>query len=358
MAFTRPPVTAADATFSAAGAAAWAAGFGVAGATVGGIPYCPTATSEETSANLLYTETSGPRLQVGSGSGANSGFIIGARGTNNDGVIFATNSPTEVVFRSNGGDTVVAAATNVYINHGGGTKAQFNATAGRGPDIYAGTAASAVSALTLTQTWNYNTAAIQGVDWTFTDTSSHANTNAFRIRGGAAGTTSLLEVSKAGITLSPNFRTSAGSVSVSSIGPSAETNSGFWFEAGSTIGSIAGNNIHFTSASLFRLKSSLILGWASGDPYTTNADTGFSRISAGVIGVGTGAAGSVAGQLNLTTLSVAGVTYANRPGTPVAGMVVYITDSSTATWGATIAGSGANKVLAFYNGTNWTVAGA
>lgn len=33
-----------------------------------------------------------------------------------------------------------------------------------------------------------------------------------------------------------------------------------------------------------------------------------------------------------------------------------VTDSSTATWGATITGSGANHVLAYCNGTNWTVA--
>jgi hypothetical protein len=33
-----------------------------------------------------------------------------------------------------------------------------------------------------------------------------------------------------------------------------------------------------------------------------------------------------------------------------------ITDSTTATWGATITGSGANHVLAYCDGTNWTVA--
>jgi hypothetical protein len=52
-----------------------------------------------------------------------------------------------------------------------------------------------------------------------------------------------------------------------------------------------------------------------------------------------------------------GVTYANRP-TAAAGAVAYITDSNTATWGATVAGGGANAVLAWYNGANWTVMGA
>lgn len=42
---------------------------------------------------------------------------------------------------------------------------------------------------------------------------------------------------------------------------------------------------------------------------------------------------------------------------PSLGMTVVISDSNTATWGATIAGGGTDEVLAFYNGTNWTVAG-
>lgn len=40
------------------------------------------------------------------------------------------------------------------------------------------------------------------------------------------------------------------------------------------------------------------------------------------------------------------------------GDIACVTDSNTATWGATIAGGGANNVLAHFNGTNWTVAGA
>lgn len=51
------------------------------------------------------------------------------------------------------------------------------------------------------------------------------------------------------------------------------------------------------------------------------------------------------------------LTFATLP-TGVAGHVAYITDCNTATWGATAAGGGANKVLVWFNGTNWTVAGA
>jgi hypothetical protein len=50
-------------------------------------------------------------------------------------------------------------------------------------------------------------------------------------------------------------------------------------------------------------------------------------------------------------------TLATLPGSPTHGMIAAVTDSTTNTWGATITGGGANKVLAFYNGTNWTVMG-
>ena len=39
------------------------------------------------------------------------------------------------------------------------------------------------------------------------------------------------------------------------------------------------------------------------------------------------------------------------------GTMRAVTDSTTATWGATITGSGTNHVLAYCDGTNWTVAG-
>jgi|SRR6516165_4491016 hypothetical protein len=49
------------------------------------------------------------------------------------------------------------------------------------------------------------------------------------------------------------------------------------------------------------------------------------------------------------------VTVATLP-TPVAGMLIVVTDSTVNTWGSVITGGGAFTVGAFYNGTNWTVA--
>ena len=49
------------------------------------------------------------------------------------------------------------------------------------------------------------------------------------------------------------------------------------------------------------------------------------------------------------------LTFATLPSSPAEGTVAAITDSNTATWGATAAGGGANHVLLYFNGTNWTV---
>lgn len=38
------------------------------------------------------------------------------------------------------------------------------------------------------------------------------------------------------------------------------------------------------------------------------------------------------------------------------GTTAAVTDSTTNTWGATISGSGTDHVLAYCDGTNWTVA--
>jgi hypothetical protein len=58
--------------------------------------------------------------------------------------------------------------------------------------------------------------------------------------------------------------------------------------------------------------------------------------------------------INSTPGNSVPVTFANLP-QPVTGMIAVVTDSTVNTWGAVVAGGGANLVGAFYNGTNWTV---
>jgi predicted phage tail protein len=47
----------------------------------------------------------------------------------------------------------------------------------------------------------------------------------------------------------------------------------------------------------------------------------------------------------------------NTSQTPSQGSLAVVTDSTVNTWGSTIAGGGTHTVLAFCDGTNWTVAG-
>lgn len=52
------------------------------------------------------------------------------------------------------------------------------------------------------------------------------------------------------------------------------------------------------------------------------------------------------------------LTFATLPSAPARGMICYISDSTTNTWGANVTvGGGANAVFVGYNGTNWTVIG-
>lgn len=90
------------------------------------------------------------------------------------------------------------------------------------------------------------------------------------------------------------------------------------------------------------------IGFASTSTGST-IDTGLTRQAARVVEVNNG----TAGQWGVLLLRA--TAFANLPASPVAGMHATVSDSTTATWGATITGGGSNVVHAFYNGTNWVV---
>lgn len=102
------------------------------------------------------------------------------------------------------------------------------------------------------------------------------------------------------------------------------------------------------------------IAWASGASTNNNTgDTGISRSAAGVVGVGTGAAGSVAGSLAFTKGKLQPLTVGTL-GAGVAGDYAYVSDGDASlAWGDTVVntGAGATKYLVWFNGTNWTVAG-
>jgi hypothetical protein len=57
-------------------------------------------------------------------------------------------------------------------------------------------------------------------------------------------------------------------------------------------------------------------------------------------------------------LQLSPVAFASLPAVPLSGMVSCVSNSSVNGFGNTANGSGALKVLVWYNGANWTVIGA
>jgi hypothetical protein len=97
----------------------------------------------------------------------------------------------------------------------------------------------------------------------------------------------------------------------------------------------------FTDTDVINLMRSYKGGWASQ-----------ATVAAG------GQVGILDHQRFRGNLIVPPLTFATLPSSPAAGMMSYITDSNTSTHGATAAAGGANKVMVWYNGTNWTVMGS
>jgi hypothetical protein len=78
-----------------------------------------------------------------------------------------------------------------------------------------------------------------------------------------------------------------------------------------------------------------------------------ARFMAGVV-IGTGATDPGVNVELLTPQAFASLTACSSA---LEGALAEVNNSNTATWGATIAGGGTNKVMAHCNGANWTVAG-
>ena len=278
--------TAADGTFSTAGAAAWNAGHVLTGAA-NAVPFFGGAANALTDSSSLTYDDSTKRLTVAGTAGSDTTLLVKSVGTDdvirlgtqtagNGGVISSANNALSAYAPLN------LIGTTIDFRPSNGSKMTLVTTAGAGPSITAGTAASAVSALSLTQTWNYNTAAINAVDWTFTDTSSHASTLAWRVRAGAAGATLLASLSKGG-DLTVGASLAAGDGGAYQVYSGASRVGFFIGGASSRLAQASGGNIVWTN---------------SATDANVTIDTNLSRIAAGVLGVGTGAAGSVAGQLH------------------------------------------------------------
>ena len=126
-------------------------------------------------------------------------------------------------------------------------------TAGKGLYLAPSTAVTDVAAFSIVRT-NNNAAVATGVKWTFTDTTSAATFKPFQILGGAAGTTNLLNLDKAGQLVvpvgsktAPNFNGGAantGLYATSSFVAGISLNGGSYLEVRSgAIATVSGNAI-------------------------------------------------------------------------------------------------------------------
>ena len=208
----------------------------VSGAIVGGIPYCPTATTETTSANLTFAEGAGtdtPRITI-TNSGSSTGSIsIGGNGAvsagngaiyvqseqwlfkNQYGTLFVgVGGSGNAVFNTSGTSAHIALTPNST------TKATLYATAGRGLELIAGTATTDVNALSVAQTMNAAAVAFTGWKGTFTEGASGtaAGTKLINLLYGTSGAESTqFAVSKTGLI------TTGGTDGVASFGPALPT---------------------------------------------------------------------------------------------------------------------------------------
>ncbi len=155
--------TAADSTFSAAGAAAWAASHpvSVAGADVGGIPYAPTATSLVTNSAFTFDGTTGLAVTL-----PISGLTLTLTGS--------------------------AGVAGVFAG---------------------GTATTNVQCITASQTWNNAGVNFIGYQYKVTDTASGGGSLHSKWLGGAAGSTVLMSLDNLGGLVTATGYTAGGAIS-------------------------------------------------------------------------------------------------------------------------------------------------
>lgn len=103
-------------------------------------------------------------------------------------------------------------------------------------------------------------------------------------------------------------------------------------------------------------------------PATGGAPVGFQNSSAFneiyvdgltdavVVGTGIGAAATLGALVRQGGAISPPYAFAALPSPAIEGMVAVCGDSTVNTWGTVIVGGGANRVLAYYNGSAWTVA--
>jgi len=172
--------------------------------------------------------------------------------------------------------------------------------------LAAGTLTTAIGPQTWTETRNAAGVTFPGLKYTITDTASAAGSIALQILGGAAGTTNLFKVDKSG-----NVTNATGTTAFTTGN----------YQGAFNIGIAGVDRILFMQGGSnpgLRHASDGVTTWTnSTSDANATRDTGLSRVSAGVIGVGTGAAGSVAGTISAAAYVVGGAAGASGTFTSV-----------------------------------------
>ena len=159
-----------------------------------------------------------------------------------------------------------------------------------------GTITTAIGPQTWTETRNAAGVTFPGLKYTITDTASAGGSLAMQILGGPSGTTNLISVGKSAVAgvewlaaSRINIGTASGAPTLSIAGAG---NAYLWSTSTGLTGFWNGVN----GASEFILDSKGSFSWTTTqNDATATRDTNLSRISAGVIGAGTGTQGEVDG---------------------------------------------------------------
>jgi hypothetical protein len=227
----------------------------------------------------------------------------------------------------------------ITVTQGTASEGVFASTGG------SNTGSNAASAFDLS--WTLNTSGSPDVfALRVTDTARGSSTKLLNIYAGASGTTSTLNMDRNGTMRLLNVFATPG-IYVYTDGSTTMADTG------------SARNIVIDGPTGIHLRTTWYLGWVNGDA-AGSPDTAMARLSAGLIGVGTGSTGSFAGRLKLTSAIYAGTTIANLNASPTTGEIASITDGDAGlAWGAAAVNSGGSttKYIVWYNGTNWTVMG-
>lgn len=283
----------------------------------------------------------------GVGASTNMGMILGYYGSSGYSAIWSSSvTPTGTNYAM-----LMDAGSTVFLNGGPAGALHFRfanadrmvmqATAGAGPAITAGTTTANTNyALSITQGWTNAVASNKAILLNVTTNGGTGNLLELQATGNTA-----FSVSSVGVL-------TLGNSTVSTITPGAFNGEmGF---GGSTANSGQAMYLDGNTPNL-KGQSDFVYAWtASATDPTGSPDSGISRISAGVIGVGTGAAGSFAGRVKLTSTIVAAVAVSALNASPTVGEIQTVNDALAVTVkGATVAAGGSAVCQVMWDGSNW-----